>query len=157
MSTLLCYFCRLFGRFFGYSLGRAQKFYMDLFLKETKTLQRVLYKSKNAHRCTLYYRKTVHVYRLIRKYLETERAQKKREILLKDLQDRCMEAYVALSSNVARGHNLGLTICLMAVIAKLYSLSKMFKEKENTSRISYVVEEEDSSTEKDDISDIFNK
>ncbi|KAI5134730.1 hypothetical protein NEAUS04_0680 [Nematocida ausubeli] len=128
---------------------------MEVFVQEFKTLQKVIYKSKNAHRCTLYYKHTVHVSRLIKKYLSTDGTKKIKDLLLSDIQDKCMTAYVSLSSNIAQGHNLALSIGLMAIIAKLYSTSKKLNYTDAVQATSYIVHDIESSSEKDEISDIF--
>ncbi|KAH9386184.1 uncharacterized protein NEMAJ01_1080 [Nematocida major] len=128
---------------------------MEAFVGELKTLDRILYKSKNAHRSTLYYRKAVHVQRALRKYVSESAASKKKKILLDDAQERCKEAYILMSSSIPLGHNIGLAIGLMATVARLFSLSKALTGRSAEGLASYVVECPDESTERDEISDIF--
>lgn len=136
---------------------------MDEFLREAQTLQKVVYKAKNAHRCTIYYKKTVYVNRLVKKYLKEESTTKK-NIILEEIREGCMDAYVAISSNISLGHNLGLSIGMMAMVAKIHSLAKELKGTEaregGIDRVRGVlctVSGSDSTSEIDDISDIFNR
>ncbi|KAI5126863.1 hypothetical protein NEPAR06_1392 [Nematocida parisii] len=128
---------------------------MEPFIEEFKRLQRVIYKSTNSYGSTLYYRNVVHVSRLIKKYLKSDSTKKTKELLVGEIQDKCQTAYVSLSSNIALGHNLGLSIGLMAIIAKLYSQSKRLNSQSISNCNSYVIQPIDSSTEEDVISDIF--
>lgn len=128
---------------------------METFVEEFKSLQRVMYKSKNAHRSTLYYKKTIHAQRLIKKYLNSGVTKRTRKLLLEEIRDRCEDAYIAVSSNIALGHNLGLAIGLMSIIARLYSLTKHLENVDVDKQESYIVRDPDSSTSVDEISDIF--
>ncbi|OAG29418.1 hypothetical protein NEDG_00551 [Nematocida displodere] len=131
---------------------------MEEFLKETATLQRILYKSKNAHRNTLYFRKLVLVQRLARKVLSKQKKQEALDVFLNELRAGCTSAYVATSSCLGLGHYLGLSIGILAVVAKIFSLSTELSHTQTPAPIpsqprSTVVPAP--SEEDDEINDIF--
>lgn len=128
---------------------------MNAFVEEVKLIQKIVYKTKNSHRCTLYYKKMVRVNRLAGKYLR-EKDSKIKSALVEDIQTACMDAYVAVSSNIAIGHNLGMAIGTMAIIARIFSLARRLRERGGVESISYVVDEENIESDRDAISDIFN-
>lgn len=96
---------------------------MDEFQEETATMGKLLYKSKNAHYNTLYYRKLVHVKRLANQLIAACRQRRSLSPLAESLQRQCLAAYTALSSLVPLGHHLPLAIAGMAMVAKVYTLS----------------------------------
>ncbi|KAI5184368.1 hypothetical protein NEHOM01_0113 [Nematocida homosporus] len=131
-----------------------------MFQKEYAILKQLLYKSKNAHHSTLYYRKLVHVYRLSRSLIEKSKAQLNHTPQFheqaKKLQDELTAAYIAVSSNLGLGHYLGFTIVTLSILAKLFtaSFSLLSPSNPNTSTSkSQVVTLPDSDS--DEISDIF--
>ncbi|KAI5188646.1 hypothetical protein NECID01_0259 [Nematocida sp. AWRm77] len=98
---------------------------MEEFLEESATIQRLVYKAKNAHHSTLYFRKLVHVKRLSCTLAEALKKNKPASHILSMLQDQCMSAYISLSSLVAIGHHVAFAIASMAAVAKVYSLSRL--------------------------------
>jgi len=127
---------------------------MEEFLREVKTLERIIYKSKNAHRSSLYFRKMVHVKRLAKKLVDTGVQRRQTAHIANSLQNECVASYIALSSCMGIGHYLGFAIGTMATVAKIFSLC-------HTTSFTATHAEKDSGkradSESEDISDIFSK
>lgn len=117
---------------------------MDELSRELKMLQRILYKSKNAHRCALYYKKAIHVYRTSMQLIKAHRKRRVISVVIHELSKRCVESYVAFSSCVPLGHHLPLAITGMAVIARIFTAAQ---------RIVPLPPLEDT---EDELSDLFN-
>lgn len=138
---------------------------MDLFSKEVKILNRVIYKSKNAHRNTLYYKKLVHVKRICAR-MENSIKEKKNTVSQLQLQPHipvlkkaCTSAYVAASSNIPLGHHIALSVLCMSLCASIFYLSSSISApcSDKTQEISVRIEESEiESEDTDEISDIFN-
>ncbi|KAI5180356.1 hypothetical protein NEOKW01_0660 [Nematocida sp. AWRm80] len=109
---------------------------------ELLLLRRILYKHKNTHRNTIYYRKISELL----KNIDTNRAI-----------ELSLEVYTSISSNIALGHNLGLSILVMASVSKVYTLlRKGITKISNIDNISKIVKEDiDDST--DEIDRLFKK
>lgn len=118
---------------------------MDALSRELKMLQRILYKSKNAHRCALYYRKAVHVYRTAKQLVTAHRKRRVISVVIHELSERCAESYVAFSSCIAVGHHIPLAITGMAVVARIFTAAQ------STTPLPPLEDTED------ELSDLFNE
>jgi hypothetical protein len=113
---------------------------MDL-REEAGVLRRLVYKSKNQHKNTIYFRKMVHLKRALGKVFRA-RTPSLRRVAASDAREIAAQLYIAASSNIPDGYFLGVTVLTLALAARIFRELDTPGEKE-TSIISPLQEIDD--------------
>lgn len=90
--------------------------------EEGELLKRIIYKAKNQHRATMYFRKMVQLEREVRRYVERGGG-------VGILRSMCVDLYVLVSSNVEKNNFMSLTLVVMGICARIFSLSLSLGER----------------------------
>ncbi|KAI5171339.1 hypothetical protein NEFER03_0698 [Nematocida sp. LUAm3] len=93
----------------------------QVFTEEYHLLKKILYKTKNVFGSSLGYKRLSQSLSASKRLLSSYHAQQPNELLIKRTKSLYILAYIAVSSNVALGHNLGFSISAMSIVASMHA------------------------------------
>lgn len=123
---------------------------MDKIKDVLKRLKQVLFRSKNQHRRSYYYKKTNHIYKLMLKYLDRSEGMSSSEQMqmLKKIEYLSIKASEFLCFTLTLNHFIALCAMLLTLIAQIYefiqdSIISCEKELEVEARFGVKIKETD--------------
>lgn len=102
--------------------------YIQLLKNEINLLTIILKRIKNQHEPTLIYRRTVHLKRLIKKYLILKN---NKESLIENIKKN----YILISSNFSLNHFIPLSLVLIGIHGRIYFCIKRINNNNSNNKI----------------------